>query len=199
MCLKIKTVFSLLHSKLFCNYIISINLTNCHVRNTCKDFSLGKTRLQIRHFIPLGELDPSKMRWVITSALGRPRFPESLIICWCREPKPSMSEDDEEFNASDVILSGVAKILDVDVAANAWVPFISGFVNDDHWIIGLSTLCLSEEWGVLKGLSDSPIVLLRWNGKGDEKLRAFEAWLALLIFSGVLWERWWGVERGGVA
>ena len=56
-----------------------------------------------------------------------------------------MSEDDDEFNASDVILSGVAKILDVDVVVNAWGPFISGFVNDDHWIIGLSTLCLSEE------------------------------------------------------
>ena len=179
--------------------IHNIILLQVLVSFTCKDFSLGKTRLQIRHFIPLGELDPSKIRCVITSARGLPRFPESLMICWCREFKPSISEDEDEFKASDDILSGVAKTLDVDVVVNAWVPLISALVNDDHWIMGLSTICLSDECGVLNGLSDSLMVLLKWNGSGEEKLRALEAWLALSILSGVFRESWWGVDRGGVA
>uniref|UniRef100_A0A0K2UHX7 Uncharacterized protein n=1 Tax=Lepeophtheirus salmonis TaxID=72036 RepID=A0A0K2UHX7_LEPSM len=47
---------------------------------TWRDFSLGKTREQTRHLIPLGELEPSRMRWLITSALGRPLFPESPVL-----------------------------------------------------------------------------------------------------------------------
>jgi hypothetical protein len=34
---------------------------------------------------------------------------------------------------------------------------------------------------------------------GGEKLRAFVAWFGLLRLSGVFWDIWWGVERGGVA
>ena len=79
--------------------------------------------------MPLGELDPSKIKCVMTSALGRPRFPESFIICWCREPNPSRSDEDDEFKVSGVMhvmLSGVANTLeDVDVAVNACVVFSS--------------------------------------------------------------------------
>ena len=46
----------------------------------CRDFSLGKTLPQMEHLMPLGELVPSWMRLVMRSALGRPRFPESVSL-----------------------------------------------------------------------------------------------------------------------
>ncbi len=47
-----------------------------------RDFSRGKTRLQVSHRIELPDEDPSMMRWFITSALGRPRL--RLASCWFR-------------------------------------------------------------------------------------------------------------------
>lgn len=38
----------------------------------CRDFSLGKTRLQYVHLMELGDEDPCRIRVLSTSALGRP-------------------------------------------------------------------------------------------------------------------------------
>ena len=41
---------------------------------TCRDFSRGNTLPQTLHLMPLGELEPWWIRWLIRSALGRPRL-----------------------------------------------------------------------------------------------------------------------------
>ena len=94
-------------------------------------------------------------------------------------------------------LSGVAITLE-DVTVNGCVVQSSWFVRDDHCKMGLSDVCLSEEWGVLQGLSGWLLELPKWNGDGEEKLSAFVAWFALIRLSGVFWEGFCGVERGGV-
>ena len=60
------------------NYSPIRSSTKCYDL-TCRDFSRGNTRLHTRHFMPLGELDPSKIKCEITSARGRPLLPESWV------------------------------------------------------------------------------------------------------------------------
>lgn len=48
-------------------------------RWACRDFSRGKTRLQIGHLMLLGDWAPSMMRVLMASALGRPRFESQLF------------------------------------------------------------------------------------------------------------------------
>lgn len=99
--------------KLYCN-----NIPVCVRRWACNDFSLGNTRLQKRHLIALGDVEPSTIKFVIASALGLPLL-LSCLVTNSGELQPLLGLS-PNFRDSSTQFHGCNKVSSVDGVLCNW-------------------------------------------------------------------------------